>query len=164
MKGLVTLLLQAVFPRQKLNSQTVSKRAVVLRTKGEHYDLQEIYHRVNNHYFGGKLHLNITWSGSRERPARRHRKLGVYQFEKKLIRIHRLLDQPHFPPYFISYVVYHEMLHSTCPPIRGRRGRFRIHHGDFREQEKKFAEYALAKQWEKENSRLFFMPQPLRGS
>jgi hypothetical protein len=131
-------------------------RGAFLQTQGTLYDLQEIYNRINQAYFENQLDLKITWFGSKERKARRHRKLGLYIFDDKVVKIHRLLDQAHFPPYFISYVVYHEMLHSVCPPVKARRGRYQIHHLEFKKKEMEFAEYALAKRWETENKRLFF--------
>lgn len=123
---------------------------------GEHYNLQEIYDRVNTHYFDGQIDVPITWFGSQKRRARRRRVLGLYDFNNKLIKIHRLLDQPNFPSYFISYVVYHEMLHHVFPPSKPRRGRRKVHHADFKLHEKKFIEYSLAKKWEKENHQIFF--------
>ena len=125
-------------------------------TAGGLYDLKAIYNTLNQSYFGNKLNLEITWFGNAQRKAYRHRKLGLYYFREKLIKIHRLLDQPHFPPYFISYVVYHEMLHSVCPPVKTHRGGYRIHHLDFKKKEMEFADYAAAKRWEEENKKLFF--------
>ena len=132
------------------------KKSLKIDTSGELYDLKTIYDTINQAYFEGKLELEITWFGSAQRKARRHRKLGLYCFRTKLIKIHRLLDQKHFPPYFISYVVYHEMLHSVCPPVKARRGRYQIHHSDFKQKEREFVEYDKAKRWEEENKRLFF--------
>lgn len=123
---------------------------------GSYYDLKAIFDELNQTYFNNQLELGITWFGSALRRARRHRKLGVYCFRTKVVKIHRLLDQPHFPPYFISYVVYHEMLHSVCPPVKAKKGRYRIHHPDFIKREKQFAQYTLAKRWEEENKKLFF--------
>lgn len=138
-----------------------SSRRARLQSQGWLYDLKEIYNSLNHYYFDNKLELEITWFGSAQRRAKRHRKLGLYCFKSKLIKIHRLLDQPHFPPYFISYVVYHEMLHSACPPIKAERGGYRIHHPDFKKREREFADYAVAKRWEKENKKLFFEPIPI---
>ncbi len=131
-------------------------RRQLLRTQGQHYDLKAIYEELNTLYFDRKLTLAITWFGSPQRTVKCQRILGLYDFRHELIKIHRLLDHPHFPPYFISYVVYHEMLHSLYPPIRGKRGRNKIHHLEFKEQERCFAEYAIARQWEQENKHLFF--------
>jgi len=141
------------FPRFKKLFPT---RTRPLQPLGGHYDLQAIFNEINASYFDKKLELKITWFGSATRKARRHRKLGLYCFRTKVVKIHRLLDQPHFPPYFISYVVYHEMLHSVCPPVKAKKGRYRIHHSNFKKKEQEFAQYAVAKQWEEENKRLFF--------
>jgi hypothetical protein len=48
------------------------------------------------------------------------------------------------------------MLHSVCPPVKIRKGRYRIHHADFKMREKEFADYSAAKRWEEENEKLFF--------
>lgn len=166
--SLSTILGRLFFPRLRrlLNTKpsfsTKRKRRVTLQrlsniqTQGLHYDLKAIYDALNQDYFKNSLNLEITWFGSAQRRARRHRKLGLFCFQTNRIKIHRLLDQPHFPPYFISYVVYHEMLHSVCPPIKAKRGRFRIHHPDFKIKEREFADYGIAKRWEDENKRLFF--------
>ena len=143
-------------PFKKRSSAKRRRYRPKLEAKGGLYDLKVIYNSLNQSYFDNKLELEITWFGSAQRRARRHRKLGLYCFRDKLIKIHRLLDQPHFPPYFISYVVYHEMLHSVCPPVKAKRGRYRIHHSDFKRKEMEYAEYAVAKRWEEENKRLFF--------
>jgi hypothetical protein len=142
-------------PKKRARAKRSSSR-LKIETQGELYDLKSIYNSINENYFNGKLELQITWFGSASRKARRHRKLGLYCFNEKLIKIHRLMDRSEFPPYFISYVVYHEMLHSVCPPVKAKRGRFRIHHHDFRKKEMEFAEYGVAKRWEEENKRLFF--------
>lgn len=120
---------------------------------GSHYDLNDLYEKVNIEYFAGRLNLNITWFGNRHRIARSCRILGLYDRRDKLIKIHRLLDDEKFPEFFISYVIFHEMLHHVCPPKRGRNGRRDIHHKEFKEREKKFLHYDLARKWEKDNLR-----------
>jgi len=115
------------------------------------YDLQSIYQEINIEYFEGKLQLSIDWFG-REKTSRKisRKVLGYYDDRRKSIKIHRSLDSPSFPHFFLSYVVYHEMLHSVEPPIVGRKRR-RVHHEGFRDKEKQFHSYAMAKQWEKEH-------------
>lgn len=145
----------------KLKFRFFSKKLVLKKPSpiillGKHYNLQEIFNQVNHLYFDGKIDVQITWFGNEKRSARRKRILGLYDVQSKLIKIHRLLDHPNFPPYFISYVVYHEMLHHVYPPHQVRRGRRKIHHADFKRQEQKFAEYSQVKQWEKENRQIFF--------
>lgn len=119
-------------------------------------NLQELYDQLNIQYFAGAIQAQIIWFGSATRRASSRRLLGTYNFDKRLIKIHRLLDQPHFPSYFLAYVIYHEMLHERFPPIYKRGRRRRVHHVSFQEEEKRFADYALAKAWEKENTKLFF--------
>ncbi len=145
-----------IYSRLKRWLQRQNTIETALIPSGGHYDLIAIFDELNATYFNNSLKIGITWFGSAQRKARRHRKLGLYCFRTKVIKIHRLLDQAHFPPYFISYVVYHEMLHSVCPPIKAKRGRYSIHHNDFKKREKEFAEYAVAKRWEEKNTRLFF--------
>jgi len=119
--------------------------------EGKTYHLQQIFDQINTTYFENKIPpLPITWFGTPKTSAKRHRLLGYYHNEKKFIKIHRLLDQPQFPDYFISYIVYHEMLHYLYPPIHESGRKRRIHHRAFKEQERRFGEYAIAKKWEKE--------------
>lgn len=120
-------------------------------TLGTHYDLKSIYDEINARYFENRLNLKITWFGSSMRKARTCRLLGLYDHSNLIVKIHRLLDHPKFPPYFLSYVVYHEMLHHVYPPKRGRRGRRNVHHSTFKEKERLFADYISARQFEKEN-------------
>jgi hypothetical protein len=119
--------------------------------QGKHYDVKEIYDALNKKYFNGELELAITWYG--KAPFRRRRRItyGQYLSGLKLIKIHRLLDNPFFPPFFVSFVVYHEMLHSIIPGCVDGRGRFSFHTTAFRKQEKAFEEYERAINWEKIN-------------
>ena len=105
------------FRRKKFSK----RKPAELLAQGEHYDLKSVYDRLNNLYFKDQLDLTITWFGQPERKVKSHRKLGLYVFQSRLIKVHRLIDHPSFPPYFISYIVYHEMLHSVLPPLKGKR-------------------------------------------
>ncbi len=142
------------FLRKKKPRKVLSPRSRI--TEGQHYHLQTIYDALNRQYFNEEITAEITWFGSQTRPARAHRLLGSYDFDNKLIKIHRLLDAPIFPDYFISYVVYHEMLHELFPPIEQRGKKRRVHHPDFKKAELRFSHFSLAKKWEKENTQLFF--------
>lgn len=125
------------------------KRKRALQTPiGEHYNLLEIYSRVNARYFENQIDLPISWFGDKQRKPRRKIVLGSYHFKKKWIRIHRVLDQPHIPDHFISFIVYHEILHHLLPPIEGKRRK--IHHKEFKQREQLFEEYSLAKSYLKE--------------
>ncbi|MCX6988035.1 MAG: hypothetical protein NTZ52_00780 [Chlamydiae bacterium] len=115
------------------------------------YNLQAMYDELNAQYFEGRVCLSIDWFGRNPSSGRSHRKvLGYYNSGKKCIRIHTSLNHPFFPPYFVAYVIYHEMVHSIAPPMPGRTRR-KVHHEEFRKRERGFHDYAIAKQWEQEN-------------
>ena len=84
------------------------------------------------HAFGEKVTLPITW-GPRRAMRRRQRsiRLGAYDFERQLIRIHRRLDDPSVPEWFVGFVVFHELLHHRFG-VERRAGRRVIHSAAFR--------------------------------
>ncbi|MGL4348703.1 MAG: hypothetical protein ACRCSV_04530, partial [Chlamydiales bacterium] len=125
---------------------------------GNYYNLEEIYQDLNKKYFMEKVKVPIIWFGNTSKEARVSRLLGYYDEDENIIKIHRLLDSPTFPPFYFRYVIYHEMLHTVCRPYM-RSGRYITHHKSFRKQEKEFQEYALAVEWEKKNIHRFFSDQ-----
>jgi len=121
-----------------------------LRTNGKAHDLREIFDRVNETYFGGTLNdVLITWgrrTGSRRTP--RHTiKLGSYSAQERLVRIHPVLDRAWVPRYFVSYVVYHELVHHVVPPVRVA-GQTLLHPPEFLRREREFRYYDRAIAWE----------------
>ena len=124
----------------------------VLNSKGDIWDLQEIFDSLNRRFFDGELDIAITWGKRSRRRPKRHRsiKMGSYSVEDQLIRIHPALDRPFVPRYFIELVVYHEMLHHIhpMPVINGKR---RFHTPEFRAQERAFPHYDRARRWERNN-------------
>ena len=126
-------------------------------TQGRYFDLQEIYDRLNRVYFKSALDLKITWYGTAGRKKRRSKIVfGQYFDHLKLVKIHRLLDDPFFPDYFVIFVVYHEMLHHIVPGHFDGKGIYRVHGSDFKDLEKEFADYEKATLWEKKNRMQFF--------
>lgn len=123
-----------------------------LQTRGEVFDLQEIFDDLNARFFDGGVQARITWGRPSSRKPRRHRsiKMGSYSVEDRLIRIHPSLDRPFVPRYFIESVVFHEMLHHIHPiPVRS--GRRMFHTQAFLDQEKTFTFYESARKWERAN-------------
>lgn len=120
-----------------------------------HYNLEEIYQDLNKKYFLQKVKVPIVWFQNTPKKAEVSRTLGYYDEDENIIKIHRLLDSPTFPPFYLRYVIYHEMLHTVCRPYI-RSGRYITHHKKFRIKEKEFQEYALAIEWEKKNIHTFF--------
>lgn len=135
-------MLQKILKFFNLNKQ----RRISLAQQGVHWDLKEIFKRLNAHYFHNELDLPIGWFGNRHVVPRSSVRLGSYHARRKVIKIHRLLDQAHVPEFFISYIVYHEMLHHVLPPLQAQKRR-RIHHPEFLRREKEFEEYTLAKEF-----------------
>lgn len=121
-----------------------------LRTRGRAHELLEVLARLNERYFGaGVEDVLITW-GRRTRArgcGRSTIKLGSYSATERLIRVHPVLDKPWVPRYFVSYVVYHELLHHVMPPTRAG-GRSFMHPPEFLRREREFRHYERAIAWE----------------
>lgn len=125
-------------------------------TTGRFYDLKAIYEKLNRDYFGSRLDLKITWYGVSGRKTKSRVIFGQYFDHLRLVKIHRVLDDPFFPDYFVHFVMYHEMLHHVVPGQFDCRGFFRVHGEEFKRLEKEFAEYERATEWEKRNKDHFF--------
>lgn len=128
------------------------RRRVLLRTRGRHHDLAEIFAKVvGEHFPGGVDDVRITWG--KHAPARRGRRsirLGTYTHDLQLVRIHPALDQAAVPRFFVEFVVFHELLHHVVP-ARRKGARIDYHPPEFRERERAHPEYARALRWEAEN-------------
>lgn len=124
-------------------------RSIRIVTRGKHHDLREIYRRLNAEYFGEKLAGRITW-GRRAFGVKRSITFGTYNFEGKLIRIHPVLDTELTPLFYLESVVHHEMVHEYLDTVEGiGRKHGRMHTRGFRERERGFKYYEMAKAWEK---------------
>lgn len=121
------------------------------------YSLKQIYEELNQEYFENKLTTSIIWFGDKNHKSRRRKILGSYDAARNRIKVNRILDDLDVPYFFISYIIFHEMLHSVYPPKRGKRGRWQIHHKEFKQNERRFSEYAKAKAWEKANKHRFLI-------
>lgn len=128
-----------------------------LQTKGEVYDLDEIYREINERYFEGKVNLSITWFGTKGRLFRSRVNFGMYVDTQKLVKIHRTLDDATIPRFVVAFVIYHEMLHHICPPIVTERGVTTIHTKCFRNLEMQHEAYKAAETWIEDNKERFFV-------
>lgn len=128
-----------------------------LYSQGHAYNLQKIYNTLNVEYFKNKLNLYITWFGKSTPSSRSQVTFGLYHDAQRLIKVNRLLDSPSFPDYFVSYVVYHEMLHHVCPSYFDAKGQHHIHSKEFKEREVQFKYFDLAQKWIKDNEAIFFI-------
>jgi predicted metal-dependent hydrolase len=134
-----------------IKQQPRRPREVSIRTAGRHFDLKAIFDRLNVEYFAGKLEARITWGPAiKGRRRRRSIKMGSFSVEDRIIRIHPSLDQQGVPPYFVAWIVFHEMLHGKHEVTRVG-GRRCFHTKEFLADEKTFAQYERAYAWEKRN-------------
>lgn len=147
-----TLLGEYIEENQHIIRQQVRRpRKLALRTVGKHHDLQDIFDRLNAERFEGKLEARITWGPVASRRRRRRSiKMGSFAVEDRVIRIHPALDQAGVPEYFVSWIVFHEMLHGKHEVLR-KDGRRRFHTPEFLEEERTFSDYQRACAWEKAN-------------
>jgi hypothetical protein len=135
-----------------------------LRTLGRHYNLQEVFDRLNQEHFETPIVASIGWAHVPKRKARSSVRLGVYEHERRQIRVHPCLDSPEVPLFYLEFVVFHEMLHQLFVPTEKTTRRC-LHSGAFRAREKSFPAFAMAMDWEKAklNKVLFRRPRE-RGS
>ena len=107
---------------------------------GRHFDLDKMFEELNSQYFEGKLRRpHIGWSHRGWR-----RQFGCYDPGPNHILLNRRLDRPGVPQYAVAYVLFHEMLHVKHPARRS--GCSLVSHSrEFREEEKRFGEFARAR-------------------
>jgi hypothetical protein len=124
---------------------------------GQYHQLQEIYNKVNRDYFNNELSLSVTWFGQKDTAFSQKAILGLYEAFLKVVKVHRILDSAEVPTYVLEYIIYHEVLHSVCPPQRcSDNGRRKIHTDAFKKREKEFCHFAEATQWIEENKHHLF--------
>lgn len=120
-----------------------------LRVSGEHFQLDEVLTKARALLEGHALgDIQITWGrrGSGSKSIR----LGSFDFERRLVRVHPALDRAWVPSYFVEFIVYHELVHAVCPPkvVASRR---KVHTREFRALERRFPRYREAVAWEQKN-------------
>ena len=111
-------------------------------------NLQEIFRKINSRYFQNRIIAEIKWGRNRTPTY-----LGIYHRRK--IKINPLLDQWWVPKGYLSYVVYHEMLHQAVKSRRTPGGRIYHHTPQFRKREKLFHQAAKWDSWERYNFHRF---------
>jgi hypothetical protein len=115
-------------------------RKCLLPPRGRHYDLDEIFNRLNRRFFAGKLaRPRLGWSTRRSRSI-----LGHYDSAHDVIIISRWFDTADVPRFLVEYLVFHEMLHIKYPVERDGHRRI-VHSRAFREAEKQFPHYERAR-------------------
>ena len=108
--------------------------------QGRHFHLERLFDELNGKYFAGGLQKpHIGWSLRAWR-----RQFGCYDPGPNQILLNRRLDDPRVPQCAVEYVLFHEMLHVKHPTRRS--GCTLVSHSrEFREEEKRFADFGRAR-------------------
>ena len=121
-------------------------RKVITTSKGEIYDLDEIFNRLNETYFRRQIEKRtLSWS-----QRKTFRILGHHDATHETIVVSKSLDNRKVPPFVVEFVVFHEMLHVFHPTVHRNNRRYN-HTPQFRADEKKFARFAEAEEWIERN-------------
>ncbi len=136
---------EEIFAKASENKK-IRGRKIITSSKGNFYDLEEIFYRLNNDYFNQHiLKPTLTWS-----KRKTYRILGHHDSIHNTIVISKSLDDKKVPGYVVEFVVFHEMLH-IFHPAKHRAGRRYNHTPQFRRDEEKFVYYAEAESWIQKN-------------
>ena len=124
--------------------------------RGKHHDLAAIAAGILANELAGefgpaKKSPRFTWGNALGRAPRRAMRLGSYDADVDVVRIHPALDQEDVPEWFVRYVLFHELLHAVYPPVRGIDGRWIRHGRAFQERERGYAGLEKALAWERRN-------------
>ena len=131
--------------RQTERIRQMRGRKKISTSKGDYYDLDEVFETLNTRFFHGLMGRPLlTWS---EHKARRL--LGHYDAAHNTIMVSRVFDRKNTPRYAIEYLMYHEMLHLKHP-VKVRGGRRCVHPREFQAEEKLFPELEQAKAYLKQ--------------
>jgi hypothetical protein len=110
--------------------------------QGVAHDLDPMFAALNAEYFEGRLRRPLLgWSA---RPWRSQ--FGCYDPSLDQIVMNKRLDDSEVPAYAVEFILYHEMLHVKHP-LRAAACGLQAHSPEFRAEEKRFAQYALARKF-----------------
>ncbi len=136
------------FRAEPLIEETVTRRRRergrkrINTAEGRHHSLREIYRELNARFFNNQVEVRrLGWG-----PRRSWVRLGHYDPAHHTITISPVLDSPRVPKSVVSYIVFHEILHTLFEEgqVRGRR---RHHPREFRRAEEAYPDYAPAKKF-----------------
>lgn len=116
------------------------------REAGQTYHLGTLLTELNQEHFEGMVEATIGWGQLPSTSRRQHIRLGSYDFERRHITIHPLLDSPEVPVYVVAHTVYHEILHQIIG-VKVVGGRRVVHPREFREKERAYPYHTEAKRW-----------------
>jgi hypothetical protein len=127
--------------RQAHLVRQIRGRKFVSGPQGEHYNLEDIFERLNGRFFNGLMgRPQLGWSRGKSRNM-----LGHYDPSHNAIIVSRIFDQERVPLVALEYVMFHEMLHLQYP-VEHSGSRRRVHTRDFQAEEKKYPQLKEAKE------------------
>ena len=116
-----------------------------VKKKSAAFDLNEIFERVNETYFGGNVGKpRLEWSARISKST-----MGKYNYATDTLTVNRLLNHTATPRYVLDFLVYHELLHKALGVQIVNRRR-RVHTPQFRKLEKAFPKYREANDYLRE--------------
>lgn len=128
------------------------QRQFDLENEGRYFDLRRIFDKLNARHFANRLRgYRVVWGRKRKERPKEYFIFGTIQEEDRVIRINPWLDQRFVPPWFLEYILYHEMLHAVVPDETNSDGRRLVHTPEFNRREKEFRSYKRARKWEDDN-------------
>ncbi len=114
-------------------------RKAMQHPSGAFFDLNQVFKDLNGRYFEGRLRKpTIGWSLRSSRST-----LGHYDPAHDAIVLSRVLDSAESSYLMVSYVLFHELLH-TVHPAESRSVRRCVHTVEFKAAEKQFEGYDQA--------------------
>jgi hypothetical protein len=117
-------------------------RKQIGQAQGKHHSLAGLYRELNRRYFNNQVELQKLGWGTRRSWSR----LGHYDPVHHTITISPVLDSPKVPRTVLSYILYHEMLHTLFESTVSA-GRNRHHPREFLEADRSYPHYGSAKKF-----------------
>jgi len=117
------------------------------RVQGQHWDLEELFQRLNHEFFQGSLDATVRWS-PQIGGLSTHRKLQTAAGSHHLLTISRAYDGADVPREAVEGVLFHEMCHIAFPPKAGTGSRRHVHHKEFRAAERTYPGFEAWRAWE----------------
>jgi hypothetical protein len=133
--------------------QREEPRSLALVARGAHHDLGELSAPLLESEFPAAFDARggppgLTWGRAAPSRSRNSLRLGSYDAGTRVVRVHRVLDAPDVPAWFVRYVLFHELLHAAFDE-HDASGRRLLHGPCFRARERLYADFARARAWEK---------------
>ncbi len=120
------------------------------REKSLNHNLAVYAGQLNDTYLGGRSKALVVWGRRNPPRSKRSVRFACYDPERNMIIVNRKLDNPHIPPYFVEYILFHEMLHEVLGIGSRADGRRDIHGSLFKLMESTFPDFDKARRFERE--------------